>query len=230
MGRSTGFNAAQEEDDDLPWYVVGAARKAALAARKSKETGRALPVVEREMPGAQFLKNKTRRAAPVMGSDKNIPKQTITESKTTPGITPKLRTPPRQDPRRPNGLIMPTQEELDALSGRPGQTVQYDSGTLNPSEFGPATMGPAGRAQPVMTSMENVDVDRIGRGGFEAPDVPERVRFEDETAKPFYSRFKKGGQVKKKPAKKMSKGGSVSSASKRADGCAQRGKTKGRMV
>lgn len=29
---------------------------------------------------------------------------------------------------------------------------------------------------------------------------------------------------------KMAKGGSVSSASKRADGCAQRGKTKGRMV
>jgi hypothetical protein len=46
----------------------------------------------------------------------------------------------------------------------------------------------------------------------------------------FYGRFKKGGQVKKKPAKKMSSGGSVSSASKRGDGCAQRGKTKGRMV
>ena len=29
---------------------------------------------------------------------------------------------------------------------------------------------------------------------------------------------------------KMAKGGSVSSASKRADGCAMRGKTKGRMV
>ena len=33
-----------------------------------------------------------------------------------------------------------------------------------------------------------------------------------------------------KPVKKMAKGGSVSSASSRADGCAQRGKTKGRMV
>lgn len=37
--------------------------------------------------------------------------------------------------------------------------------------------------------------------------------------------MKKGGAVKK-----YAKGGSVSSASKRADGCAQRGKTKGRMV
>ena len=37
--------------------------------------------------------------------------------------------------------------------------------------------------------------------------------------------MKKGGSVKK-----MAKGGSVSSASKRADGCATKGKTKGRMI
>ena len=37
--------------------------------------------------------------------------------------------------------------------------------------------------------------------------------------------MKKGGTVKK-----MAKGGSVSSASKRADGCAIKGKTKGRFV
>ena len=37
--------------------------------------------------------------------------------------------------------------------------------------------------------------------------------------------MKKGGAVKK-----MAKGGSVSSASKRADGCAVKGKTKGRFV
>ena len=38
---------------------------------------------------------------------------------------------------------------------------------------------------------------------------------------------KKGGAVK---AKKMAKGGSVGSASKRADGCCVKGKTKGRMI
>jgi hypothetical protein len=37
--------------------------------------------------------------------------------------------------------------------------------------------------------------------------------------------MKRGGAVKK-----MAKGGSVSSASKRADGCAAKGKTKGRFV
>lgn len=39
------------------------------------------------------------------------------------------------------------------------------------------------------------------------------------------STMRKGGKVKK-----MAKGGSVSSASKRADGCATKGKTKGRFV
>ena len=33
-----------------------------------------------------------------------------------------------------------------------------------------------------------------------------------------------------KAPKKMAKGGSVSSASKRADGCATKGKTKGRII
>jgi len=45
--------------------------------------------------------------------------------------------------------------------------------------------------------------------------------------------FKKGGMAKKKKpmaAKKMAKGGSASSASRRADGCATKGKTKGRFV
>tara|TARA_R110000868_G_scaffold11962_8_gene58028 strand:+ start:122 stop:427 length:306 start_codon:yes stop_codon:yes gene_type:complete len=39
---------------------------------------------------------------------------------------------------------------------------------------------------------------------------------------------KRGGVIKKKPMKKMAKGGST--ASKRADGCATKGKTKGRFV
>jgi hypothetical protein len=42
---------------------------------------------------------------------------------------------------------------------------------------------------------------------------------------PMAAGMKKGGTVKK-----MVKGGSVSSASKRADGCCVKGKTKGRFV
>jgi hypothetical protein len=43
--------------------------------------------------------------------------------------------------------------------------------------------------------------------------------------------MKKGGSVKNKTSSKTYKsGGSVSSASKRADGCAVKGKTRGKMV
>jgi hypothetical protein len=38
------------------------------------------------------------------------------------------------------------------------------------------------------------------------------------------------GKTKEELAKKKRTGGMISSASKRADGCAKRGKTKGRMV
>jgi hypothetical protein len=42
--------------------------------------------------------------------------------------------------------------------------------------------------------------------------------------------MKKGGKVKEKSTSSYKSGGSVSSASKRGDGCAIKGKTKGRMV
>jgi hypothetical protein len=45
-----------------------------------------------------------------------------------------------------------------------------------------------------------------------------------------YEAVKKRNQAPVPPASGMKKGGKVSSASKRADGCAQRGKTRGRMV
>ena len=44
----------------------------------------------------------------------------------------------------------------------------------------------------------------------------------------FRTGFAEGGKAKAKPVKKMAKGGST--ASKRADGCATKGKTKGRFV
>ena len=46
-----------------------------------------------------------------------------------------------------------------------------------------------------------------------------------------FGSYKQGGNVKKScGGGKMASGGKISSASKRADGCAIRGKTKGRMV
>jgi hypothetical protein len=53
-----------------------------------------------------------------------------------------------------------------------------------------------------------------------------RRRREDRAGMPEMGEgMRKGGKVKK-----MAKGGKVSSASKRADGCATKGKTKGRFV
>ena len=46
----------------------------------------------------------------------------------------------------------------------------------------------------------------------------------------FRQEDKYGGKTKEDMAVKKAKGGMISSASKRADGCATRGKTKGRMV
>lgn len=67
----------------------------------------------------------------------------------------------------------------------------------------------------------------IAQASQEDPEFWEALRARNAAAgnKPGVERMKKGGSVKK-----MAKGGSVSSASKRADGCAVKGKTKGRMV
>lgn len=49
------------------------------------------------------------------------------------------------------------------------------------------------------------------------------------TASPTLPGMKRGGAVRSKPQTKFASGGSVGSASRRGDGIAQRGKTKGRM-
>lgn len=182
----------------------------------------------------EMLTNKPKkREESRMGSDKNIDKERIGKGGFEAAPTKKALKKPA---KRTYGYIPPTEAELNALSGRPGPTMQLESGTLNPSEFGPAIMGPA-RAEEV--TMDNVPAPiedrstpapRVRRGLF-GEDIPEDVYQEMERKNReagFYGRFKKGGQVKK--TKKYASGGSVSSASKRGDGCAQRGKTKGRMV
>jgi hypothetical protein len=67
---------------------------------------------------------------------------------------------------------------------------------------------------------------------------PEKSFKEKAKSSGFASAETKGGaalmtrkdRMKDKPMAKMAKGGSVSSASKRGDGCAIKGKTRGRMV
>lgn len=151
-----------------------------------------------------------------------------------PELTPAPRQPRRAQEQPPTAK---PKAELNALAARPGPTVQFDGGTLNPSEFGPATMGPARVAEAPMANVpapiedRSMPAPRMRRGLF-GEEIPEEVYQEMERKNKeagFYGRFKKGGSVKKK-TKKYSSGGSVSSASKRADGICQKGKTKGRMV
>jgi hypothetical protein len=52
----------------------------------------------------------------------------------------------------------------------------------------------------------------------------------DATRKRLIEKYKTEEKAKGGKVKKMAKGGSVSSASKRADGCASKGKTRGRFV
>lgn len=73
-----------------------------------------------------------------------------------------------------------------------------------------------------------MEVEATRRSGMRGRPTVEDVMMIQEA--PAGTMMRKGGKVKKKPmaAKKMAKGGST--ASKRADGCATKGKTKGRFV
>ena len=91
--------------------------------------------------------------------------------------------------------------------------------------------------------MDTLSPKGLMQYGLDAQSAAEKNRQEKEQAK--YDKAwedMKSGKIKpptsddmgplpeKKPVKKMAKGGSVGSASKRADGCATKGKTKGRII
>ena len=208
----------------------------------SKDPNLVGPAASKGLPRAPGQPRQQSR----MGSDANIDRGRIGKSGFTANTPAKPPVKPRVAPKNKNGILL-TNSQLDQLSPRPGAMQSYDSGTLNPSEFGPATMGPGvgfERGNVTSQGIVNNYETMFPTETFNPPVAPmreglfgEQISQEDWDAMTqrnkdasFWGRFKKGGSVKKKPVKKMAKGGSVSSASKRADGCAQRGKTKGRMV
>ena len=65
-------------------------------------------------------------------------------------------------------------------------------------------------------------------GGTDAP-IPATV-VQEAADKKMQEKIKAAPTTKTEMGKPFAKGGNVSSASSRADGCAQRGKTKGRMI
>jgi hypothetical protein len=126
------------------------------------------------------------------------------------------------------------------VSPPPGTKLSYESSRAYPRESRSAEKS-AVRVEPSTVRVSNPSIRGGGGGGGSSAasrqlqlgselDPKElmrsnslrgrdKARFSDDDAE-----FKKGGKVKK-----MASGGSVNSASRRGDGIAQRGKTKGRM-
>jgi hypothetical protein len=163
---------------------------------------------------------------PVMGSMKNV------DAGTGRGATTfKQDKKPAMRAQKPAGERKPAGEPVAPPSIESQQTAGIAGLAGSPS-------GPSVDNEPAegkTTSFEaneivNQETPRMLKGLF-GEDIPEEKYREMERKNRdsgFYGQFKKGGQVKK--TKKYASGGSVSSASSRGDGCAQRGKTKGRMV
>jgi hypothetical protein len=92
-----------------------------------------------------------------------------------------------------------------------------------------ASIKEAERAARAATRQAEMRSDNAARYGLD-PNAPGMSALRDKIGGDGFVFRKKGGSVKAKPAvKKMASGGTTSGASKRADGIAQRGKTRGKM-
>lgn len=170
---------------------------------------------------------KKKREQPVMGSFKNVDAGTGRGTTQFKQDKPK----PKRDasPRfRTEEVNIPTSAPMNTagvagLAGSPsGMSEEREAASGRTTFFGPTPEDAVEMA---------VEAPRMRKGLF-GEDIPEDEYLEMERKNKeagFYGRFKKGGSVKK-ATKKYASGGSVSSASKRGDGCATKGKTRGRMV
>lgn len=114
----------------------------------------------------------------------------------------------------------------DYMNAQKGLTRRGDK-TAKPAAAKPAAAKSGGPDKATVSSLMDSVVKtspmKITEGRKVDPNVMRSMRL--SAGKDDEYGMKKGGKVKK-----YAKGGSVSSASKRADGCAQRGKTRGKMV
>ena len=181
---------------------------------------------DRERIAAERKKNGTQN--PAMGSSKNVD---VGTGRGTTNFGP-AKTAPKRSTKPPvtrntaSEYVAPSSVEsalTAGIQGLPGgqSGVSQEAG----SDYGRTTYfgeTPEAATQVAQQMRKGLFGEEISQEDYDAM----TQRNKDAS---FFGRFKKGGQVKKKTAKKAS-GGSVSSASKRGDGCCQRGKTKGRMV
>ena len=117
----------------------------------------------------------------------------------------------------------------DYLNAQKGLTRRDEKA---PSKAAPAKAAPAKADMPTRASVASA-MDKVGvapkvgiaAGRTADPTVMKAMRAASGKKDEDEMGMKRGGKVKK-----YAKGGSVSSASKRADGCAIKGKTRGKMV
>lgn len=177
----------------------------------------------------ELLTNKPKkREESRMGSDKNV--SAGTGRGTTAFSSDKKSNKPAKRPSTvKDSMDIPVSPvvETAGVTGLPGSpsgvSAEREAETGRTTFFGPTPEDAAAMAE---------QAPRMRKGLF-GEDIPEEMYQEMERKNKeagFYGRFKKGGSVKKKATKKYASGGTVSSASKRGDGIAQRGKTRGRLV
>lgn len=179
----------------------------------------------------ELLANKPKkREESRMGSDKNIDKERIGKGGFEAASTKKASTKPAKRPSTvKDSMDIPVSPvvETAGIAGLPGSpsgvSAEREAARGSTTFFGPTPEDAASMA-------EQAPRMRKGLFGEEIPeDMYQEMERKNKEAS-FYGRFKKGGSVKKKATKKYAGGGTISSASKRGDGCAQRGKTRGRLV
>lgn len=123
-----------------------------------------------------------------------------------------------------------SKEDFSAASGRKRDNVSPGGGSAANIDTGRYTPPKNNEEDEVNSLGSKIKVESTRVPLEETPATKKQSdKFEDPSSVPFFNRFKKGGKVKKSSSstKKYASGGSVS---RRGDGCAQRGKTKGRMV
>jgi hypothetical protein len=177
---------------------------------------------------------RKKREQPVMGSSKNV------NAGTGRGTTQFKKDKPKRDTSKNTDGMSTTYGPLttpgDISTAPPMNTAGIAGLPGSPSGMSEEREAASGRTTFFGPTPEDAvemaaEAPRMRKGLF-GEDIPEEEYLEMERKNReagFFGRFKKGGSVKK-ATKKYASGGSVSSASKRGDGCATKGKTRGRMV
>jgi hypothetical protein len=213
-----GFSAEQEEwlggADRADPYILARMRKAVPDSPKSKDsfesaTGKNKNISDdvRERAMRSVMADDSPAGKTGYGEQNELPvKKSVT--KTTVAVTKPATAMPAEEKARMQKLI--AKQGLERVE--PEAIIPGPRMVANLLKSGAKFLGKDKLREYTMDEFERM-TPKIGRESLKLTREPAKLG------------MKKGGSVKK-----MASGGKVSSASKRADGCAMRGKTKGRMV